>query len=76
MIDCDLTNNGCAGGWPHKGYAYTSKYGLMPKAAYGEYTGKQGQCMYDETKVTSFKNGGMVQERYVSNEKLKSIVAK
>lgn len=32
--------------------------------------------MYDETKINSFKNTGMVQERYVSNEKLKSLVAK
>lgn len=31
--------------------------------------------MYDETKVNSFKNTGMVQERYISNEKLKTLVA-
>ena len=31
--------------------------------------------MYDETKV-AFKNTGMVQERYISNEKMKQIVNK
>ena len=78
LIDCDLANNGCAGGWSYKGYAYTSKYGLMSKAEYGTgYSGKAGQCAFDETKTAgSFKNGGMVQEKYISNEKMKSIVAK
>lgn len=74
LIDCDLANNGCQGGWSYKGFAYTSKYGLMPKSEYG-FSGKQGECMYDESKVSAFKNTGMVQERYISNEKLKSIVA-
>lgn len=74
LIDCDSGNNGCDGGWAYKGFAYTSKYGLMPASEYA-YSGKQGQCMYDETKVINFKNTGMVQERYLSNEKLKSLVA-
>lgn len=39
-----------------------------------EYNGKQGECQYDEGKV-AFKNTGMVQERYVSNERLRTIVA-
>ena len=38
-------------------------------------TGVQGECMYDETKA-AFKNTGMVQERYISNEKMKKIVNK
>jgi hypothetical protein len=46
------------GGWAYKGYAYTSKYGLMAKSDY-PLTGKQGECMYDETK-TAFKNTGIV----------------
>lgn len=50
----------------------------MSKAEYGTgYSGKAGQCAFDETKTAgSFKNGGMVQEKYISNEKMKSIVAK
>ena len=74
LIDCDVTNNGCQGGWSTKGYAYTSKYGLMNKVDY-PYTGAKGACQYDETKAI-FKNTGMVQERYVSNLQLMSIVAK
>lgn len=59
LIDCDVTNNGCEGGWTSKGYAYTSKYGLMPKADY-PYTGQKGAaCLYDETKAV-FKNTGFV----------------
>ncbi len=75
MVDCDKSNNGCTGGWPATGFAYISTNGLMPATEYA-FSGKQGECMYDETKVASFRNTGMVQERYMSNEKLKSIVAK
>lgn len=46
----------------------------MAKADY-PYVGKQGECMYDESKV-AFKNTDMVQERYVSNEHLKQLVNK
>ena len=74
MIDCDITNNGCSGGWSSKGFAYTSKYGVMTKADY-PYTGAKGACQYDETKAV-FKNTGMVQERYVSNADLKRLVTK
>jgi hypothetical protein len=47
----------------------------MAKSDY-EYSGRQSQCQFDESKVTAFKNTGMIQERYVSNAKLKSLVAK
>lgn len=78
LIDCDLTNNGCQGGWSYKGYAYTSKYGLMPASEYSStaYSGKQGECAYDETKATGFKNTDAVQERYLSNEKMKEVINK
>ena len=47
----------------------------MPKSEYAAYSGVQGQCAYDETKAL-VKNTGMVQERYLSNDKLKALVAK
>jgi len=47
----------------------------MAKSDY-EYSGRQSQCQFDESKVTAFKNTGMIQERYVSNAKLKTLVAK
>lgn len=68
LIDCDTSNNG----WAYKGFAYASKYGMM--ADY-PFTGRQGECLYDESKP-AFKNTDMVQERYVSNERLKSLVAR
>jgi cathepsin H len=46
----------------------------MAKADY-PYTGKQGECQYKEESAT-FKNTGMMQERYMSNEKLKALVNK
>ena len=39
------------------------------------YSGKMGECQYDETKAVGFKNTGMIQERYVSNERLMELVA-
>ena len=74
LIDCDHTNAGLEGGWMHKAFAYTSKYGLMTSEDY-PYTGKQAECMYDSEKV-AFKNVGITQEKLMSNEKLKSLVAK
>jgi hypothetical protein len=47
----------------------------MPKSEYAAYSGAQSQCAYDEAKAV-VKNTGMVQERYLSNDRLKSIVAK
>lgn len=48
---------------------------MMPKADY-PYTGVKGSaCLFDETKAV-FKNTGFVQERYVSNWKLKDMVSK
>lgn len=74
LVDCDHTNNGCSGGWMYKGYSYVNKFGIMPKDAY-PYVGKQGECKFQEDK-TLFKNLGMVQEKNLSNEKLKARVAK
>ena len=47
----------------------------MPKSEYTAYSGEQGKCAYDETKAV-VKNTGMVHDRYLSNDRLKSIVAK
>jgi len=58
LIDCDSTNNGLDGGWSSKGYAYTSKYGMMSKADY-PYTGVKRACQYNETNAL-FKNTGFV----------------
>lgn len=75
LIDCDnVGNNGCNGGWSYKAFAYAAKHGLMSRSDY-PLTGQQGQCLFDESKV-AFKNTDMVQERLLSNEKLKSVVSK
>lgn len=62
------------GGWTAKGLAYTSKYGLMAESDYPA-AGKQGQCLFNESMV-AVKNAGMVQERYLSNERMKELVNK
>ncbi len=35
VVDCDRTDLGCSGGWPHKAYAYLkSAGGSEPTSAY------------------------------------------
>lgn len=29
LVDCDMQNDGCDGGWMYKAYNYTATYGLM-----------------------------------------------
>jgi histolysain len=74
LVDCDEKNNGCISGWTFNAWDYTSRAGLMLRSDY-LYSGVEGKCQYDASK-TSFKNNGMKQERLVSNEHLKQLVAK
>lgn len=48
MVDCDITNTGCNGGWPYKAFAWLSASGNANKgmctlSAY-PYEGTQGTC--------------------------------
>lgn len=44
LVDCDSSNNGCLGGWPHNAYdKYVTGHGMCTQASYS-YTGQQGSC--------------------------------
>jgi|LauGreDrversion4_2_1035121.scaffolds.fasta_scaffold371443_1 C1A family cysteine protease len=76
LLDCDLDNDGCDGGWMYKAYKYTSQNGIM---YYDDYPYKgvsdHEKCLYNKTR-TAFKNGGMVQEKNLRNNELKAILNK
>ena len=60
LLDCDLSNDGCEGGWMYKAYNYTATYGMM---LYDDYPyqikSDHSNCRYD-AKKSVFKNVGMV----------------
>jgi len=56
LIDCDLNNRGCGGGWPYLGLVYTAQYGDCSHYDY-PYTGTEGNCVYNPQKVTRSNTG-------------------
>jgi len=56
LIDCDLNNRGCGGGWPYLGLVYTAQYGDYSHYDY-PYTGNEGNCMYNPQKATRSNTG-------------------
>ena len=47
LVDCDTSNWGCSGGWPHNALYYTMINGIAPSARYA-YTGTDDQCKYQD----------------------------
>lgn len=60
LLDCDLSNDGCDGGWMYKAYNYTSTYGIMKFDDYPyKMTSDHSRCRYNKSKSV-FRNKGMV----------------
>lgn len=44
LVDCDRSDDGCSGGWPHTAYdSYYSNAGVCSELSY-QYTGRDGSC--------------------------------
>jgi len=44
LVDCDKSDNGCSGGWPHTAYdSYLARSGVCSEASYS-YTARDGSC--------------------------------
>ncbi|CAH1238688.1 CTSF [Branchiostoma lanceolatum] len=57
LVDCDEVDQGCNGGLPSRAYAeMISMGGLVSEADY-PYTGREGQCNFDRSKVEVHVNG-------------------
>jgi C1A family cysteine protease len=75
LIDCDSKDNACNGGWMYKAYSFTAENGIMLAKDYPYEAKSSGECKFDSSKA-HFKNMGMVQEKSLSNERLKQLVSK
>jgi hypothetical protein len=60
LLDCDVSNDGCDGGWMYKAYNYTSVYGIMNFDDYPyKVSSDHSKCLYNSTR-SAFKNKGMI----------------
>ena len=52
LVDCNSTTYGCNGGWPQLAMQYLEQAGIESDKSY-PYTGRDGTCVYDKSKVVS-----------------------
>merc|ERR1719247_364588 len=51
LVDCDKSDDGCSGGWPHTAYdSYYSGAGICSESSY-QYTARDGSCMASSCEV-------------------------
>jgi len=53
IIDCDKSDSGCNGGWPYKADQYVINTGGLEAYASYPFTGVNGQCRFDASKVVA-----------------------
>lgn len=77
MMDCDMKNYGCSGGWMASAFQYSMIDGVMSSKNYNNdahYEGKQGECKYNPM-LQQFKNQDYEELFASSNSKIKEIVS-
>merc|ERR1712099_145449 len=77
LVDCDKSNNGCSGGWPHTAYdRYLSSAGVCSESSY-TYTARGGSCKASSCSV-AIPRGGVTGHTNVgkSTSGLKSALSK
>jgi len=77
LVDCDKSNSGCSGGWPHSAYDnYLSKVGVCSESSY-TYTARNGQCK-DSSCTNAISKGAVTGHSDVgkSSAGLKSTLSK
>jgi len=56
LVDCDKVDQGCNGGLMEDAYKHLMTTGVMTSASY-PYSGRDGQCKFDATKVAAKVSG-------------------
>merc|ERR1712048_75907 len=77
LVDCDRSDNGCSGGWPHTAYdSYISRAGYCSEDSY-RYTARDGSCRASSCDV-KLAEGSVTGHQNVaqSSSGLKSALAK
>lgn len=65
LVDCDLTNNGCSGGWMTKAIAHVVSKGIARQTAY-PYAGVRKTCNINPSTQVASPNLAPVQVPYTS----------
>lgn len=74
-MDCDHVDGGCSGGWMADAYTWTSKNGIVYDHNYHNYVGHVSRCRSRNDSVKWY-NAGSMEEDYIDNMRIKSIVSK
>jgi len=77
LVDCDRSDSGCSGGWPHTAYdSYVSRHGYCSESSY-RYTARDGSCQ-DYSCDVKIPQGGVTGHNNVgsSSSGLKSALAR
>lgn len=77
VVECDIGNGGCRGGWPTTAWQYIASYGYVNWNDYGrQYLGVQRACIKPKTKIIK-KVPKLIarQGQNMSNDALKRLVA-
>jgi len=60
IVDCDKTDYGCSGGWPHAAFTYVIKQGGQDTEATYPYTARDGTCKFKTAgigaKISAYKS--------------------
>ena len=56
LVDCDKVDQGCNGGLMEDAFKYLQTTGVVAEESY-KYTGKRGECQFDQSKVVAKVTG-------------------
>lgn len=77
LVDCDTTDSGCNGGLMDNAFEYLENTGVMRSSDY-PYTGQEGNCRFDRSKVvakvTGYRYASGAQSGEVDEEDLKQFI--
>lgn len=57
LVDCDKSNGGCLGGWPHLAFESIMKLGGLETEQDYPYQGSDMQCRFDKGKIKATISG-------------------
>lgn len=77
LLDCDRDNYGCTGGWMYQGFAYISKFGILRKNDYYQYSQRKETCNGGKNgtdKEVHMKDIGYVEHDRRNNQQLRELL--
>uniref|UniRef100_UPI00398EA4E2 procathepsin L-like isoform X1 n=2 Tax=Pristiophorus japonicus TaxID=55135 RepID=UPI00398EA4E2 len=53
LVDCNVRNKGCQGGWMHRAFKYVKRNGGINSEATYPYTGRRGSCKFQKNQFVA-----------------------